>query len=115
MQLHSGRRRTLACLVVSARHVGGAQIAELVRGGPASVWLWPTAISVGSGRALDGRSERRTSRQERLTFTTACGQPQSEKARRPEEESPLGQELFGHVQNAESNAFGDRLVMRIPH
>jgi len=22
--------------------------------------------------------------------------------------------LFGHVQNAEGNAFGDRLVMRIP-
>ena len=50
-----------------------ARTAESVRGGPASVWLWPTAISAGSGRALDGRSERRTSHQERLTFTTACG------------------------------------------
>ena len=36
-----------------------ARTAESVRGGPASVWLWPTAISAGSGRALDGRSERR--------------------------------------------------------
>ena len=62
------------------------------------------------------RSERRTSHQERLTFTTACG-PTAEREGATAggvEESPLGQELFGHVQNAESHAFGDRPVMRIP-
>ena len=44
-----------------------------VRGRPGECLVWPTAISAGSGRALDGRSEQRTSHQERLTFTTACG------------------------------------------
>ena len=93
-----------------------ARTAESVRGGPASVWLWPTAISAGSGRALDGRSECRTSHQERLTFTAACG-PTAEREGATAggvQESLLGQELFGHVQKAKSNAFGDRLVMRIP-
>src|SRR6516164_4966935 len=37
LQFRSGRRRSLACLVVGARDAGSALIAESVRGGPASV------------------------------------------------------------------------------
>ena len=89
-----------------------ARTAESVRGGPASVWLWPIAISAGSGRAQ--RAPYLTSGAPGVT--AACG-PIAEREGATAggvEESPLGQELFGHVQNAESHAFGDRLVMRIP-